>query len=173
MAAASTSLGCRGFGAGAVAKSLDALSVAGDNRRAVSLEAVGFCSLNDKAGQPRYSGFFTSIRFVRFGVPVHTIVAPSMAGRSGEAFGLASSFVASLQTSLLPRPLHFAVKGGDLISDKGAFTMPKSARTFFTYSLVAIITLAIERNTPLPVVLLALAALVLVHFIGGANRAAQ
>lgn len=159
------------LGTGSVLNSLDALGKAADNGGAVSLEAVSFDRLNTEAGQPRYSGFFTSLRFMRCGVPVHTIVAPSMVGRSGEAFGLAGFFCTSLSTLLRSRPLHLTVRGGDLTPTEGAYIMPKPARIFLTYSLVAIITLAIERNTPWHVILLALATLLLTQFIGGRNHA--
>ena len=138
---------------------------------AVSLEAVRFESLNEIAGcMPLISGFFTSVCLKRTHAPVYTQVAPSVAGRGGEAFGLAGLlFLQSLNPAFVPPP-SFESEGRGLNPEIGASPMPKTARIFLTYSLVAITTLAIERNTPIAVIALSLAALVLVHVIGGANH---
>ncbi|MCB5195514.1 hypothetical protein [Deefgea salmonis] len=133
-----------------------------DNGGAASLEAVEIGVSNHKAGTPLQSGIF---------MPVHTTVAPSMVGRGGGYFGSVGFFVADTPTSLRSYLLRLASKGRNSPSHKGAFTMPKLARTFLTYSLVAIITLAVERNTPIAVIALSIAALVLLQVIGGRDHA--
>lgn len=142
-------------------KALASMCAGADNGGAASYEAVEIGVSNHKAGTPLQSGIF---------MPVRTTVAPSMVGRGGGYFGSVGFFVADTPTSLRSCLLRLASKGGDLSSHKGAFIMPKLVRTFFTYSLIAIITLAIERNTPIPVIVLSLAALVLVQVIGGRYR---
>ena len=132
--------------------------------------ASSFDRLNTQAGKPLYCGFFTSERLERPCVPVHAIVAPSMVGRGGEAFGLAGFLCASLSTLPRSRHLRLTADGGDLTPTIGAFIMPKLARIFLTYSLLAITVIAFERNTPLIVVALSFAAFCLAHVIGGARH---
>jgi hypothetical protein len=143
-------------------KPLDGIGVGVDNRRAVSLEADEIGVSNNIAGKPLRSGIF---------MPVHTTVAPSMVGRGGGYFGSVGFYVADTPTPPLPHPLRLASNGGDLVPNIGAYFMPKLARTFLTYSLVAIITLAVERNTPITVIALSIAALVLLQVIGGRDHA--
>ncbi|MCB5196861.1 hypothetical protein [Deefgea salmonis] len=114
-----------------------------------------------QAAAPSWGIFFAVI----------TIGASSMGGRSLVGIFGCERFLNTLTpTTLLRLPTSIGVERQINLICSGAFTMPKHARTFFTYSLVAITTLAIERNTPIAVVALSLAALVLVHVIGSVNR---
>jgi hypothetical protein len=143
-------------------KPLDASAPAADNGRAAFNHAAEIGVSNAIAGTPLKGGIF---------IPVRTTVAPSMVGRGGGYFGSVGFYRADTPT--LPRSclLRLASKGGDLPPTIGAYIMPKHARTFLTYILVAVITLAVERNTPLSVIALAIAALVLVQVIGGRENA--
>ena len=140
---------------------LDALGKAADNGCAEFNSSAEIGVSIHKADKPRLSGIFTSVT---------TTEASFMAGRSGGYLGSVGFFVADTPTPLRTCHPQLALSGGLLKPTKEAFIMPKHARTFFTYSLVAITTLAIERNTPITVIALSLAALVLVNVIGGANR---
>ncbi|QZA81970.1 hypothetical protein [Deefgea piscis] len=133
-----------------------------DNGGAVSLEADEIGVSNTIAGKPLQSGIF---------MPVCTTVAPSMVGRGGGYFGSVGFYRADTPTLLRSYLLRLASKGGDLTPTIGAYLMPKFARTFLTYSLVCIITLAVERNTPIAVIALSIAALVLLQVIGGRDHA--
>lgn len=141
--------------------SLDALGVADYIGRTEFNSSVEIGVSFNKADKPLHSGIFTSVT---------TTDASFMAGRGGGSFGCVGFLVTDTPT--LSRTCHpqLALSGGLPNPNKEAFIMPKSARIFLTYSLVAITTLAIERNTPIAVIALSLAALVLVHVIGGANH---
>lgn len=140
---------------------LDALGKAADNGCAEfnSLARIGVRFV--QAAAPSWGIFFAVI----------TIGASSMGGRSLVGIFGCERFLNTLTpTTLLRLPTSIGVERQINLICSGAFTMPRHARTFFTYSLVVITTLAIERNTPITVVALSLAALVLVNVIGGANR---
>ncbi|WP_297574729.1 hypothetical protein [uncultured Deefgea sp.] len=151
--------------------SLDALKQMMKNAGLAFNHASSFDRLNEKAGQPLRSGFFTSERLERPCVPEHAIVAPSLVGRGGEAFGLAGLlFRQSVNPATFSPPPFDSGWRGFNPHEKGAFIMPKLARTFLTYSLLAITVIAFERNTPLIVVALSFAAFCLAHVIGGARH---
>jgi hypothetical protein len=146
-----------------LARTLDGVAAGADNGLAGFNSPAEIGVSINKADKPLHSGIFTSV--------TTTDASLSMAGRGGGSFGCVGFLVTDTPT--LSRTCHpqLALSGGLLKPIQEAFTMPKHVRTFFTYSLVATITLAVERNTPLPVVLLALAALVLAQVIGGRNHA--
>ncbi|WP_273432276.1 hypothetical protein [Chitinibacter tainanensis] len=142
---------------------LDAVAAGTDNGCAGfnSLAEIGVSIV--MADKPLHSGFFTS---------VHTTGASiSMAGRGGGSFGCVGFHNADTPT--LSRTCHpqLALSGRSLKPVMEAFAMPSHVRSLFQYSTLAIAVIALERNTPLIVVALAIAVFLLSHVIGGRNHA--